>query len=575
MACAYTRPKRTALQTALRNLGIQSSESEEDSDMNFDDNQQFESDEETVPINNSCEWRLLKNDERKENEEFLSTPGVSPFIEIPDGDIEKQITFFLDLYFTDHLIEKFVEWTNIRVQLLVGSDSEYNEYLNNWKDVTPEEIKKFFAITFYTGLVKKPTLAHYWSRSEMYSSPLFNRPECLTRDRYTSILRLLRFCDYSQNENDTIKFQKIKPLCEMLKVIWMESYLPEENVCIDEKLMLFKGRVFNRQYIPSKQARYGIKTYALCESKSGYVWNFITHTTKEENNQMANAQNDSEHLSLSEKVVVELAHPLFSLNYHIFADNWFSSVRLSEYLLTHNTYYTGTIRHNRGVPKILKDLKVEVHETAFAGKKDEVMIVKFVDKKASGKKPIYVIDTHGKASLSDTVSYGKGGVQVEVRKPTSILSYNEFMGGVDLTDSSIHHYDATRKSTRWFTKYGIYLIQLNLRNAWVLYQKCGGKVTFLQFTESTIQYFLLSTGVSRKRQYTTLRQYHHFQMPNGHVPFRLPPKGNKVHPAKRCRICCESKLRKETVFVCKACPSNPGLCPDPCFGIFHQRLQNN
>jgi hypothetical protein len=30
--------------------------------------------------------------------------------------------------------------------------------------------------------------------------------------------------------------------------------------------------------IPSKRARFGIKSFELCEAKSGYVWNFIIYT---------------------------------------------------------------------------------------------------------------------------------------------------------------------------------------------------------------------------------------------------------------------------------------------------------
>jgi hypothetical protein len=40
-------------------------------------------------------------------------------------------------------------------------------------------------------------------------------------------------------------------------------------VSVDESLMMWKV------YIPSKRAKFGIKSFELCEAKSGYVWNFI------------------------------------------------------------------------------------------------------------------------------------------------------------------------------------------------------------------------------------------------------------------------------------------------------------
>ena len=36
-------------------------------------------------------------------------------------------------------------------------------------------------------------------------------------------------------------------------------------------LMPFKGRIYFRQYIPSKRARFGIKAFLMAEAKSGYV----------------------------------------------------------------------------------------------------------------------------------------------------------------------------------------------------------------------------------------------------------------------------------------------------------------
>jgi hypothetical protein len=46
---------------------------------------------------------------------------------------------------------------------------------------------------------------------------------------------------------------------------------------VDESLMMWKGRLSWKIYIPSKHARFGIKSFKLSEAKSGYVWNFIIY----------------------------------------------------------------------------------------------------------------------------------------------------------------------------------------------------------------------------------------------------------------------------------------------------------
>ncbi|KAG8236482.1 hypothetical protein J437_LFUL016630 [Ladona fulva] len=59
-----------------------------------------------------------------------------------------------------------------------------------------------------------------------------------------------------------------------------EFYTPERDVTVDESLLLYKGGLGLRQYIPHKRARFGIKTFVLCESSTGYIWSKIAYTGK-------------------------------------------------------------------------------------------------------------------------------------------------------------------------------------------------------------------------------------------------------------------------------------------------------
>lgn len=38
---------------------------------------------------------------------------------------------------------------------------------------------------------------------------------------------------------------------------------------------------------------------------------------------------------------------------------------------------------------------------------------------------------------------------------------------------------------------------------------------------------------------------------------------------KLCRVCNKRGKRKQTIYVCTACPDKPGLCPEECFVTFH------
>ena len=45
-------------------------------------------------------------------------------------------------------------------------------------------------------------------------------------------------------------------------------YAPGKDLCIDESLLLFKGRLLFKQCIRTKRACLGIKFYELCTSES-------------------------------------------------------------------------------------------------------------------------------------------------------------------------------------------------------------------------------------------------------------------------------------------------------------------
>ena len=58
-------------------------------------------------------------------------------------------------------------------------------------------------------------------------------------------------------------------------------YKPTRQLAIDETLIKFKGNVHFRQFLPIKPGRFGIKTFTLAESTSGYLLNSKIYTGKE------------------------------------------------------------------------------------------------------------------------------------------------------------------------------------------------------------------------------------------------------------------------------------------------------
>ena len=59
---------------------------------------------------------------------------------------------------------------------------------------------------------------------------------------------------YDKNNPNRDRLYKIRPLLEYLIAKFQSAYSPSQDVSIDEQLLLHKGNLFFRQYIPSKRA---------------------------------------------------------------------------------------------------------------------------------------------------------------------------------------------------------------------------------------------------------------------------------------------------------------------------------
>uniref|UniRef100_A0A1I8JK10 DDE_Tnp_1_7 domain-containing protein n=1 Tax=Macrostomum lignano TaxID=282301 RepID=A0A1I8JK10_9PLAT len=256
---------------------------------------------------------------------------------------------------------------------------------------------------------------------------------------------------------------------------------------------------------------------------------------------------------------------LLGFGYHLFVDKWFASVRLATFLYERSTLLTATVRADRGVPLALRSQQVPLNDVVFM-RKLPVLAMKILERKESGLKTFFMIDTHGSAQKVATNRIRKNGEAVQVQKSASNLLYNRCMGGVDRLDAMLKPYDSCRKTYKWFHKLGFHLCLLLVHNAWVVYSKHGGRLQFFKFLESCITLLVDSTGPGRQR--TAARQPA-AAAAQQHFPSKLPPRESCPRPVKRCRVCYRNGTAKRTVFCCSACPNAPGLCPSPCFERWH------
>ncbi|KAK1882537.1 PiggyBac transposable element-derived protein 4 [Dissostichus eleginoides] len=104
----------------------------------------------------------------------------------------------------------------------------------------------------------------------------------MTHTKFRLINTTLRFDDKlmrpSRHRED--KLAPIRSLWEKWTHHIPMLFNPGEDVCVDEQLVLFRGRCKFRQYIPSKPAKYGLKIWVTADVETSYAWKCQIYTGK-------------------------------------------------------------------------------------------------------------------------------------------------------------------------------------------------------------------------------------------------------------------------------------------------------
>uniref|UniRef100_A0A2S2R867 PiggyBac transposable element-derived protein 4 n=1 Tax=Sipha flava TaxID=143950 RepID=A0A2S2R867_9HEMI len=140
-----------------------------------------------------------------------------------------------------------------------------------------------------------------------------------------------------------------------------------------------------------------------------------------------------------------------------------------------------------------------------------------------------------------------------------VVDYNTKMSGIDRADQIISYYPLPRKSMRWYVKVFFHILDICLWNGNHLYNSNVKKMSHLEFRRKVASELIGHTA--------------HTPGPSTPITSTNIHVVKKVEIRKRCRVCHAKKIRKNTQFVCDTCIDNKGktigLCPDPCFKIFH------
>ena len=167
-------------------------------------------------------------------------------IDFPDSCNESDVSKY---FITDDLIDYITNKTNKYTAQYLGPHA----LARSWEDVTTIEKKKVFTPCLLMGVVQKPQLHLYWSQYPLFKASVFN-----------------------EVMPDHARLHKVHAVTEYIVDRFKSVYVPNEFVSIDEELLLWKGRLSFKQYIPNKRSRFSIKLFSYCET-SGCIWNSFVY----------------------------------------------------------------------------------------------------------------------------------------------------------------------------------------------------------------------------------------------------------------------------------------------------------
>lgn len=412
-----------------------------------------------------------------------------------------------------------------------------------WEEVKYEDILKFFAIRILMGITRKPEMKHYWSKDPMLQMPII--PKIMSNDRYMDIQRFIHFSDNEEQNDDRLR--KIRTIWELVMSNFRTLLQPGKCLSVDETLVLHKGRLHFRQYIPNKASKFGIKTFSIVDEGTKMILNSFIYSGKTQDLNFCRKE-----YGYGGAIVLHLMNPYFEKFHHVYCDNWFSSPNLAQELMRRKTYLCATLRKNRkntDPPKKMKKGEVIVKSA------NGIMTQYWKDKKM-----VSIISTIHDHQMQEVTLRGTGA---KVLKPTSVLDYNKYARGIDQGDMVMSTYNIRRKTKKWPTKMFLHLIDICLYNAHRIFViKTRSTLTFLEFRLQITRQILQKYGLKDKVVPSASTDLERLTG-RIHFPSFNPPTKKKLHGSRKCKVCASKKEAKDTVYQCNTCIIP--LCAVPCF----------
>ena len=400
------------------------SDLEDDDSLIVEENESDSSNDNDGPneydIDNPSAWKNISEIEFSD----MNSNCLSMFSE-PIGFIyslepkHNSIFDYFRLFLNDEIINDLVNQSNLFLKQFLDNHEDIDKF-NIFKNVnfTKDDILLFIGIIIYMGIVKLPKQRFHWKKDTLFNNSIVS--SLISRRKFEIIKRFFHVNDNSLvNPND--KLYKIRPFLSKSCYLYKKYYSPHRILCVDEKMVPWRGRTKWKQYAPDKPTKFGFKIFTLCDAETNYIYSIDIYTGKKE----------TVTKNLGARTVTELISGLENKGHVIYMDSFYSSVDLFRDLEIKMFGCTGTVKKNRkGLPPEMKGKKV-LHGERIYYQSGKLVAMKWKD-----KRDIFLMTNHDYGSSQEFTTRANK----VVKKPYPITRYNIYKGGVDVANQYTAYY---------------------------------------------------------------------------------------------------------------------------------------
>lgn len=511
------------------------------------------------------------DDDALDHEDFH--PNRDAGLHLPENFAPTGPLDFFRLFFPCALLQAIAGFTNVYAAAKIVNKPAYGDKDGAWLEVTVEEMDRFIGLLIFMGFCRLSQHSCYWSTASLYHGNWARRLIPSSR-RFKALLAFLHIVDHLA-ENPADKLRKVRTVYDHLRGACQAFYQPFQKLSVDERMVKSKARVSFKQYIKNKPVRWGFKLFALCCSKTSYLFDFKVYTGRE---------GDGVQHGLAHDVVTDLCEPFTGQGYEVYTDQFYTSPALAHTLLAAGIRCAGTCLPNRkNFPVVLRNVK-QWDKTAHRGdmryvRRQELLHIQWKDKRT-----VSLVSTlhaaHEHQLVTRHTKQDGHHIELQVRQPRSVHEYNQYMGGVDSFDQLVGSYRVLRKTRKWWKTLFLDFIDVGATNAYLLYNMYASqpdtdlrKLHHLEFREQLVRQLgqidvheeiPRAPNAPKKRRADNLDRHPPGIVPSTHrrnciVCYRM------LHAERKTRHFCQTCVvggAGHNAFLCIAADRN-------CWTIFH------